>query len=875
MILKPLANTCFVKLVAIFVLLQVTSVSAILAKELVDTHAPNMSFSYVKNGVFYLPNGEEVRHLGVNYSPGFAFTYRAIKALNVSHKAAIDMDIAHIHRLGLNAYRIHVWEKEISDKQGNLLKNHHLELLDYTIAEMSKRNIQVILTPVAWWGNGYPEADIPTNAFSEGLSKNEMNENVSAIKATKRYLQQFVNHINQYSGKKYKNDNNIIAFELINEPRHAGSGASSQQYINELVDALKSENVKQALFYNISEQGLNYEFAEAVCNSNIDGITYQWYPTGLVKNTTFNANTLINVAYYDNPFAKLEACSDKAKLIYEFDASDTKLNAMYPAMARSFREAGFQWATQFAYDPSVIAHTNAEYNTHYMNLLYTPDRALGLMIAAEAFKNLPKDFKSNEYPTNNTFANVSLFPNENLSVLKSKTHFIYTGLNNVKVNNIDSLEKIAGINSSKLITYQGSGAYFLDRVKDLGWILELYPDVIELQDPYQTPSLKREVARLFMNSRSIKIDLPSLDEHFYIKRLDKESPLIRAKDYSFNVSPGKYVLANSIEKLTHASDTSYNKFLLPNIKPSELVVVHEPQADFNLGEDIVFNAHIEGLSSTDKISLYVKYAGDSVYRTYPMEQSRIGHFTFTLPKNNNFSRVGKLQYGINIQTSDKNVSFPGNSSGKPNDWDFVYEAPFWQTAIRPEHTAITIFDHDVDQHNLVYPQGGRARWETVAGELGLEFALRLSVNSLKGEHINPLVRVTNTKRNALIGRNLTNYEYIVLNMKAVSKPTLFGFDLIDKDGFAFGAEFVVQPIWQNIVIPITALKPSETILSQAYPGFMPEIRRNTSSKAVINRQEMNLMQGMQFRFPVTLMSASQRENWQSVDIANVYLVTKK
>ena len=39
----------------------------------------------------------------------------AIKLLGLSHEDAIDIDVAHMARLGFNAYRVHMWDKEISD----------------------------------------------------------------------------------------------------------------------------------------------------------------------------------------------------------------------------------------------------------------------------------------------------------------------------------------------------------------------------------------------------------------------------------------------------------------------------------------------------------------------------------------------------------------------------------------------------------------------------------------------------------------------------------------------------------------------------------------------------------------------------------------
>lgn len=50
--------------------------------------------------------------------------------LGLDRKAAIDKDVYHITRLGLNAYRIHLWDVELTDEQGNVLENEPLDLLD-------------------------------------------------------------------------------------------------------------------------------------------------------------------------------------------------------------------------------------------------------------------------------------------------------------------------------------------------------------------------------------------------------------------------------------------------------------------------------------------------------------------------------------------------------------------------------------------------------------------------------------------------------------------------------------------------------------------------------------------------------------------------
>ena len=56
---------------------------------------------------------KEASFYGVNYTLPFAHAYRAMNYLGIDHKNAIDRDVYHIARLGLNAYRIHIWDVEI------------------------------------------------------------------------------------------------------------------------------------------------------------------------------------------------------------------------------------------------------------------------------------------------------------------------------------------------------------------------------------------------------------------------------------------------------------------------------------------------------------------------------------------------------------------------------------------------------------------------------------------------------------------------------------------------------------------------------------------------------------------------------------------
>ena len=60
-------------------------------------------------------------------------------------------------------------------------------------------------------------------------------------------------------------------------------------------------------------------------------------------------------AVADYPDMRSPALAGKARGVYEFDAADIPGSYIYPAMARSFRSGGAQFAAQFQYDPLPLA----------------------------------------------------------------------------------------------------------------------------------------------------------------------------------------------------------------------------------------------------------------------------------------------------------------------------------------------------------------------------------------------------------------------------------------------------------------------------------------------------------------------------------------
>ena len=485
-------------------------------------------------------NNQEASYFGVNYTLPFAYGYRSHKNLNIDLEKAIDNDVYHMARLGINAFRVHVWDTEISDALGNLKNNEHLRLFDYLIAKLEERNIRILVTPIAFWGNGYPDQDEKTGSFVERYGKAGSVVEEQAFVAQERYLDQFFRHVNPYTRKSYGEDPFVIAAEINNEPKHSGSKSRATEYVNRMVKAVRQTGWSKPIFYNISESPM---YADAVAASNADGFSFQWYPTGLVAGHEQEGNLLPHVDRYKVPFDSIPAFRNKPRMIYEFESADVLKPYMYPAMARSFKTAGMQWATQFAYDPMGTAHANTEYQTHYLNLAYTPSKAISLLIASRIFHSMLAYKDYGNFPANSKFAGFKLDHKAAAAEMNTDKEFYYTSGSSSKPLDLKALEHIAGVGSSSVLKYQGNGAYFLDKVEAGIWRLEVMPDVLKLADPFGKNELDNPATTTVWNTHPITITLPDLGKAFKVVPLNVgNTQTSRAIQGKFNIAPGTYLL---------------------------------------------------------------------------------------------------------------------------------------------------------------------------------------------------------------------------------------------------------------------------------------------------------------------------------------------
>ena len=184
----------------------------------------------VRSGVIYDAVGKVVRLFGVNYYAPFNHNYYNIAELGKDHYRAVDEDFRHFKEMGVRFLRIHLYDREITDCEGNLVENGNLAVLDYVLKKCEEEEIYLMITPIVWWNTVSTqlaaEQDYaywycfsrPEFGFSNFYSKDSLIWSQDAIECQKRYFRSLFDHRNRWTGKSFCEHSQIVALEPFNEP---------------------------------------------------------------------------------------------------------------------------------------------------------------------------------------------------------------------------------------------------------------------------------------------------------------------------------------------------------------------------------------------------------------------------------------------------------------------------------------------------------------------------------------------------------------------------------------------------------------------------------------------------------------------------------
>jgi pimeloyl-ACP methyl ester carboxylesterase len=766
---------------------------------------------------------QEVSLFGANYVLTTASDYRAAGYVHGDRKKMIDEDMAHFARMGWDALRLTFWgDWESADSAGNLIANDHLDLLDYLIARARERGIYMLFSPIQLYGSNWPDALASSPpGFGRHFGKARMGTDSGAIAAQVNYLRQILTHVNPYTKVAIKDEPSIIFVELVNEPwHHPEDLPGSIRYINALTDAVRSTGCTKLIFYNISQ---DFRIGEAIRQSKAQGITFGWYPTGLNSGRELVGNYLRGTDAF--PDIQRTDLARLPRIVYEFDAPDLREATMYPAMTRTFRTVGTQFAAMFAYDMLATASRNLGWQTHNLNLVYTPRKAMSTVIAAEEMRRLPRGRSYGSYPENTRFGDFRISYESDLAELVARDAFLYAGSTTTKPPQLGSLRRIAGYGSSPVVSYGGEGVYFLDRIRKGVWRLEVYPDAVPVRDPFELPRIDKIVTRAISRSWPMTVTLPELGESFTVQPVTAGQS-VKATAGRFDVMPGVYVLSVSGVDLAtmpaKVGQLGFKEYHAPPLDTVPLTVVSFAQTQYLTGRDAEVRVRIVDRMRPDSARLYFRRSPGGSYQQASMRPGAGYEFTTSIPSTN--LQNGLYQFVITVFRGDTALTFPAGTPGKPTDWNYN-DRGSWRFDVISPATALRLFDPGPDASRLAFTRigdaGRRGLFRNVispiTGQPVFHFELPRDTSGWSpADYTASLVvkeRVEARQETIVAGNELR------LRLRGLGSKQTLHVTLMEDDGTSWTAPVVVDSAWSEQTLALSDFKVGRgVLLPQGFPG---------------------------------------------------------
>jgi len=771
----------------------------------------------------------EVTLFGANYVLPTASDYRAAGYLHADRKKMIDEDMAQFARMGWDGLRLTFWgDWEASDSAGNLIANEHLDLQDYLIARARERGIYMLFSPIQLYGSNWPDAlsDTSPQGFGRHFGKARMGTDPAALAAQVNYLRQILNHVNRYTGVALKDEPAILFIELVNEPwHHPEDLQGSIRYINALTDAVRSTGCNKLVFYNVSQ---DFRIAEAIRRSRAQGVTFGWYPTGLNSGHELEGNYLRAVDTFPDMLRPELARSPR--IVYEFDSPDLRTGYMYPAMARTFRAVGAQFAAMFAYDMLETASRNLGWQTHYLNLVYTPRKTMSAIIAAEAMHRLPRLRSYGPYPQNTRFGDFHVSYDGDLGELVARDAFLYAGSTRAAPSEPAALRRIAGYGSSPVATYEGEGIYFLDKVRPGVWRLEVYPDAVPVRDPFEPPSPDKLVTRAISRAWHMTVKLPDLGGggEFTVQPMNGGAQAVgRSEAGRFAVTPGVYVLSASgpVDPATLPARVGQIGFTEYHAPPADsLPPSVQPLAapEYLAGRPAELRARVVDRTPPDSGLLFIRPTAGGFYRGFTMHPAGGYLWAASIPAT--ALRDGPYEFVITLFRGDSGVTFPGGLHVRPTDWDY-YGSASWKLDVVGPEAPLRLFDPGRDEARLSF---------TRIGDAGRRGLFRLALSEVTGQPVfhfelpvdargwsPPDYTASLVIKDRMGARQETirGADELHVRVRGLGARQILHVTLMEDDATSWSAAVPVDSSWSERALPLAAFTIGRgVLLPEGFPG---------------------------------------------------------
>lgn len=532
---------------------------------------------------------------GVNFQPCLSWEYNSrLKKMDVGlsdlHQV-IDNNLEDLEKLKVNMIRCHLTPADFTDRTGNLVETPFLDALDYMIAKADEKGIKTTLAFINHMGNGYVD-----DSFMNGVKREDWIHIESVRSCSQNYITQLLNRNNKYRAKKYAKDEAIAYWELINEPavytwddiqRKANAAAWAdfnqwvaknklntdeqtylryraalvQSFIDGLYRLIRKNGSKHPIVWSHNwhrYRNGNVDVFNAALVSKADAVACCNYPgQDFVPEDYWNAP--IDMAprdfapwfnqYYDDVngygWMRLPEYAKKGKVVYEFETFFNQSSYLYPIQALYFRALGVQSASMWTYCMQEYAQYHA--GSHFLSLTCTPSKSVSFIIARQIFDNTPLgtvyDRSINEIVSDK----YAISKARDLAVWSDADRLYYTRdiRGNCPLRISSKLKEIIGLGSSDVVSYTGTGIYFININED-SIRLEIMPDHHWIQEPWNSKAHGKVSEIDYTKVNTLSLYLNGWDKGDYtLWAIDgdnkKELKTISSLD-DIALTPGEYLI---------------------------------------------------------------------------------------------------------------------------------------------------------------------------------------------------------------------------------------------------------------------------------------------------------------------------------------------
>jgi hypothetical protein len=441
------------------------------------------------------------------------------------------------------------------------------------------------------------------------------------------------------------------------------------------------------------------------------------------------------------------------------------------------------------------------------------------------------------------------------------------------------LTRIVGCGCSPVVSYEGTGSYFLDKLENGLWRLEVYPDAVWVDDPYGIHRLDREVSRVLWRNWPMEINLPDLGQTFTVEPIDKGNNFnTEMTNGAFMIYPGVYLLRREdANSSTWRASTPFGHLLLGEfVAPPELhkvpIIVHKPPYQIVAGRDWLVTAQVVSSTFPKAVALYMRRAGEKQFNRYNMNRCKGYEYNTKIPGDS--LERGLIEYSLSIEYDQTVQSFPAKVAARPGDWDFP-ETTLWHALVVNHDAPIVLFDAERDRHKVLFPHPwGTAPYNKafVPGVRGSNLALRVDITQLASDTEEFVWRSTFVTEIESRHIDINYCNTLSITARAGTEATTqFSIALIDKDGTGWGTSIPVATHWQEIRIPLSILQPTKVaVLPRGWPRFSKWLEGTTNASSRLTLSDIEGLQiSLTSKFPRGMKSLPHALEIQSVMLERV------